>query len=281
MTGVSKIAPEFAGAGKTSGEVGGFFQGTNAAKEAAEGTFGNRLSALEARLVDTQGHPYIQTPELQVAYRQLMKAGLKDPLLAAQAKELAPTTQGFLPQQAAKIISLTGERLGASQTGLGHLKDQAVDDLVTSVENSLPQTAKGMLPEARGGYARAMALKDLLQGHFKSTDYGYKLDLPGLQRAISEDPSIINRLGGQQSFEALLEVLTRGASKKPGFADMPAGNWNFVPVSETGVKATLLKHLLQRYRYVGKKPLTVPAGAKAGLGIATTLTAGRKGQEEE
>lgn len=265
---VGEVAPEFAGAGKNAAEAGAFFKGTHGATEAASGAFKGKLSALEAELNQVQGHPYINTPELVQAYRQVLKSVGKDPVLGPQMSALAPSPQGFLPEQAAKIVSLTGQRLGANTTGLGHLKDQAMDDLVAAIERSLPQSAQGMLSAARGGYARAMGLQELLAPTY-TAGKGYAFDIRKLQQALSEDPSLLNRLG-KSELEKLFAAATRGASKGPGWADKPQGNISIPYPSQQGAMVAALRNLMTSGRHIGELPGTLSQGLKQLLGMGAT-----------
>lgn len=274
--GAAELAPELSGAGKTAADIGEFYK-QGGAQKATSDAFRAKLSELENSLINAQGHPYIDTPELRVAFRQIVKSS--DPVAANQVKEMAPTAFGFTPDQVSKIVAMTRQRMSTGEGTALHMKDAAVDDLVASIEKSLPASLQGRYSAARGSVAKSSALQELMSAAFQPGPKGYKLDMPKLQEAVSNDPDLIKRLT-KEGFGDLVQVITRGKTRQAGFADQPAGNWNFVPVSSTGVKATLLKHLLQRYRYVGEKPLTAPPGVKAGLGVATTLTAGRKGRED-
>lgn len=270
--GAAELSPELAGAGRTSADIGTFYK-MGGAEEAIGNQFKNKLGALERELTDIQGHPYIDTNELRVAYKAIAKGA--DPVAKAEVDKLAPTPFGFTPEQVAEIVSLTRERMTKGEGTSLLFRHNSVKNLVSSIEASLPPSAQGIFSAGRAAVAKGSAIQELLASAFKPSNKGYQIDMPKLQTAISESPELANRLT-QQGFGDLVQAVTRGATRKPGFADQPAGNWNFVPVSSTGVKATLLKHLLQRYRYVGQKPLTVPPGAKAGMGVAATQYAGSK-----
>lgn len=266
---VGEIAPEYAGAGRKAAEGGVFYKGTHGAKEAAEQAFGGKLAQLEAELVKTQGHPYVNAPELVDAYKKLAALAKREPGLGKQIADLAPNGNlGFLPQQAAKIISLTGERLGGGQTGLGHLKNAAMDDLVAAVEAALP-AGQGILTAARSGFARSRGLEELMAPAFKAKK-GYGFDIRKLQEALSENPDLINRLG-EPELKKLLAAATRGASTKPGFADVTLGQNVSIPYpSWQGAAVAALRNLLTKSKHVGELPGTAPQWLKQLLGVATT-----------
>ena len=281
MGAVRQISPELQ-PGKGMQGAGAYFTGSKGAKMDASAAFKQRLQTLEGELNAQQGHPFINTPELVQAYRQILKSVGKDPVLGPQMSALAPSPQGFLPEQAAKIVSLTGQRLGANQTGLGHMKDEAMDQLVASIERSLPPTAQGMLSGARGDYAKASGLQELLAPAFKPGK-GYQIDMRELQKTLSTDPDFLNRLGKSQ-LEALFQAVTRGASKGPGFADIPAGNFNVPYPSTQGAMVAALRNLVNRGKLVGKHPLSMGPGFGSGAGVATTAAtsvANRARQRED
>lgn len=280
---IGDIAPELAGQGKSVAKAGEFFTGTQGAKQAAGGAYEQGINKLEQELVRTTGSPYINTPELVDAFKRLAALAKNEPGLSGQIQQLAPNgTAGFLPSQVAKIVSLTGERLKAGQTGMGHLKDAAMDDLVQSVENSVPAGAKGILTATRAGYAKSAGLRELLKSAYTPGRKGYQFDMRKVQQALSTNPDLANRLSPSE-LQQLMSAATRGASNKPGLMDLGAGNIANVPGSPSkfSLAAAALRNLLRSGKHVGELPGTLPQGAKAGLGVATTATAGRKSRDED
>jgi hypothetical protein len=279
---VGDIAPEFGGAGRTTQQLGAFYTGTQGAKKAAGAEFEAGINALERQLLATQGHPYINVPELHVAFNRLAKIAKSEPGLDAQIQALAPAQNGFLPEQVAKIISLTGERLKAGQTGMGHLKDAAMDDLVKAVESSLPSKAQNILTGVRAQYAKGVGLKELMEQAFTPGRKGYDFDMRKLQTALSENPDLANRIPAKD-LEALLKAATRGKSGQPGFADLGAGNIASVPGSPStfSLAAAALRNMLRSGKHIGELPGTISPRLKQLLGVSATSQASQQTKRSE
>jgi hypothetical protein len=154
-----------------------------------------------------------------------------------------------------------------------------MDDLVAAIEKSLPPTAQGMFSGARGDYARAKGLQELLAPAY-TAGKGYAFDIRKLQQALSEDPSLLNRLG-KNELEKLFEAATRGASKGPGWADKARGNVSIPYPSQQGAMVAALRNMMTKGRHVGELPGTLPQGAKAGLGIAATAATSSRNPNKE
>lgn len=278
---VGGIVPEFAAAGKGPQQVGTFYTGGQGAEQAAGGAFKKGMDALEQKLVQETGQPYIDTPGLRNTYTQLARAVKNEPLLVPQIAKLSPGPGGFLPSQAAEIVALARQHMNINPTAMGKVKQTGMDELVQEIEQALPRGAKGMFSSVRDAFAKAKGIQELMSPAFRPGKKGYQFDIARLQKDLSENPDLANRFAPGE-LEKLISAATRGASTKPGFMDIPAGKNTSVPYpSKQGVMVASLRNLLSTGRHIGELPGTLPKGAKAGLGVAATATAGQKKRKQE
>jgi hypothetical protein len=244
---------------------------------AAHTEFQNALGQLDSAL-SVRGIR-INTPELQQAYQYAVRDLRRKPGMGGVLADLAPAHGGWDADQAAQILTKVREGIvgrNPGDTTLGKRQAQtAVENIMDSIEQSLPKDLQGILKGARGNYARNMGLQEILEGGMKESPHGYRPDMKQIQQAAS-DPEAARRMPNE--IGALRQALSRGASSAPGYADMGSRGVPLIPASPTGLKFGLLRQLLTGgHAYAGAKPFTPGVPVRRAVGYA----AGQAGNPRE